>query len=154
MPVKETHPVNDKVALVRAYNDALLNNMGDLSALRAAIAPFLTDHTVCLEASSAPWGGTWVGVDGFMAMFSIGQEAMADRYTESPETLFEPEDDQYVVDGDIVMRRYVLAVPGSSTQPPITMPCIERYVVTGERIDEIEVFFFDTAALSTIGTAA
>lgn len=150
--------MNEKVALVRAYNQALSDNLTDLTALRAGLAPYLKEDTVCMEPASAPWGGTWVGLDGFMRMFTIGARVIADRFADGLPGPGQPEAfetaDEYVVEGDVVIRRWVLDVPATASQPAISLPCIERYVVTGDKIDKIEVFFFDAALLASLKAAA
>jgi hypothetical protein len=139
------------VSLVRAYNAALHGSMseGDPEGIRIAVEPFLTADAVCNETPALPWGGKWVGGQGFKGMFEAGLAAFGSlvEATGQAPTASDPADDEYMALGDVVIRRYGMVFPVSAGDEPLNMVCLERYTVTGGLIAEIDVFFFDVPAM-------
>jgi hypothetical protein len=131
------------VDVVRAYNEALFAGRANGASLDA-IDPFITEHTVCMESPSVPWGGTWVGPEGFARMFMESDEyARANGGRDYEVTDLEQD---YWADGPTVFHRIEISGRRPSGAD-VTATILELYRVDGETIASIEVFFFDPDTL-------
>jgi hypothetical protein len=131
--------------VVKSYNAGLGANMGDWDAMRAHLNKHLTSEAACVEAASLPWGGTWVGPDGWLEMFQKGTAA----FEASPLTLGGPGvEDSYTVEGSTVVRRNCMTVVEEATGTATDLLGVEIYEVGDEGIESCNVYFFDTALMA------
>jgi hypothetical protein len=152
-----TTDLNPHVATIQAYNAALYAAMGtgEIDQYGPLIAPYLTADSVCRETPALPWGGTWVGLEGYLGMFAKGMEVMASSAAAAaPETPVDttvegtdPVADEYLVLDDVVVRKYSLTLGANASHAALSMECLERYTMVGGLISEIDVFFFDVPAI-------
>ncbi len=136
----------DNVNIVKAYNDCLAKFMGQPEPLREGLREFLTDESTCVEAPSLPWGGTWVGPDGWLEMFQRGTAA----FEASPLSLGGPGvEDTYTVEGSTVVRRNCMTVVEEASGTSTDLLGVEIYEVGDGRIQSCNVYFFDTALMQS-----
>ena len=132
--------------VVKSYNAGLSVHMGDWEGMRAHLAAHLTDDATCVEAASLPWGGTWVGPDGYVEMFQLGTAA----FEKSPLSLGgSAMEDVYTVEGPTVVRRNCMTVVDDTTGEQTDLVGVEIYEVGPEKIESIHVYFFDTALMAS-----
>jgi hypothetical protein len=130
--------------VVKSYNAGLGTYMGDWDAMRAHLDGHLSPEAPCVEAPSLPWGGTWVGPDGWLEMFQRGTAA----FEASPLSLGGPGvEDSYTVEGSTVVRRNCMTVVEEATGTSTDLLGVEIYEVGGDLIESCNVYFFDTALM-------
>jgi hypothetical protein len=139
------HTTVSALDVVKSYNAGLGANMGDWDAMRAHLDKHLTSEAACVEATSLPWGGTWVGPDGWLEMFQKGTAA----FEASPLTLGGPGvEDTYTVEGSTVVRRNCMTVIEEATGTATDLLGVEIYEVGDDGIESCNVYFFDTALMA------
>jgi ketosteroid isomerase-like protein len=131
------------VDIVRAYNEALFAGRANGAALDA-IGDFLTEDTVCMESPTVPWGGTWVGPEGFAQMFSASDEFARSHGGRDYEV--SGLEQGYWSDGPTVFHRIEISGKRASGAE-VSATILELYRVDGDKIASVEVFFFDPATM-------
>lgn len=136
------------VAVVQAYNSALLAAMaaGSREAVIAAVGPYLHPDATCRESSGLPWGGLYHGGGtGIGDLFEAGSLALQAFHSNwgAPVQASALADDEYLSDGRVVTRRAWMTFPATVRHDALSVPLIDRYLITDGLITEIEVYFFD-----------
>jgi hypothetical protein len=113
----------------------------NLATLRDEMRAYISNETVLNEALSLPWGGTMVGYDGWVHLCqvcaSVGEKL-------SPHMKLS--DAHYTQRGNVIFRESTMTIASTNTgQKPFVMPIIEKYLIRNSRIQQIDVFFQDTA---------
>jgi hypothetical protein len=119
------------IDIVRNYNQALFGDLAN--GTTGSINEYLTEATTCVESPALPWGGTWVGPEGFAQMFATPGDGfeMAGGLEES-----------FWADGSTVFHRMSFDIAKKSGEKS-SVASLELYEVEDEKISSIEVFFFD-----------
>jgi hypothetical protein len=108
----------------------------NLATLREEMRAYITNETVLNEALSLPWGGTMVGYDGWVHLCqvcaSVGEKTFP---------YMKLSDAHYTQRGNVIFRESTMTI--ASTK--FVMPIIEKYLIKNSRIQQIDVFFQDTA---------
>jgi len=121
----------DQLARVEEVLDAFGN--GDLAAAATWLHPDIVVH----EASSLPYGGTHHGMEGFLGMLTT----LAESYT------VVVHDHQLCNFQDAVILHQDMTFTSKSTGRSVSLPGIEIWRFTEDRISDIDAYYQDTAAL-------
>ncbi|MFF3570113.1 MULTISPECIES: nuclear transport factor 2 family protein [Nocardia] len=127
-------PVMDKVEIVRRFTDGL--RVGDIGAC----LELLDDASVFSETPSLPFGGDYIGPQGFRRMLrAVSQDFSVEL--EPPE----------IADGDDCVA---VAVHGTFTSRATgrSMPvdAVDIYRLRGDKIIRVDVYYKDPHALSEL----
>jgi len=133
-----------EVKLVDDYNTWFLGGAyeGDVEKLEAGLPKYITNETVLHEVASLPWGGTLVGIPGWVELSQKTGPVFA-----KIGPLVEVSAPTYYQNGNVVIHEITLTIKGSPAAPePFVMGLIEKYTVEKGRITKIDEFYADTAS--------
>ena len=113
-----------------------------------ALREHLTQDAICVEADLIPWGGTWVGIEGFLGVFQALHEALEKAPGIDPDGT-RSEIGDLMGNDEKVFREFTLTIKGvDGIDYPI--PGAETYTIREGRISAIRVYFQDTAYLNKV----
>lgn len=119
--------------VVRSFQAAIAT--GDWDAASSTLHPDVVFH----EAPTLPFGGDHHGVDGY--------RALAEEFAALAEFSFSPEVRvTTTADGEVVVRG-AFTVTGRATGRTASTPFAEFYRFEGGRIVDVDVFYWDEAAV-------
>jgi hypothetical protein len=132
-----------QIKLVDDYGKWFASAFGDSKKPPDGISNYLTDTTVLHEALSLPWGGTYVGYAGWVALRDKGMASLGWTPDMSAP--------QYWQRDNVVLREVVLTIkptkPSNIAPESLNIDIIEKYTIENRRISRVEVFYDDTAIL-------
>jgi len=137
-------PMTPEVKLVDDYNTWFLGGAyeGDVEKLKAGLPKYITNQTVLHEVASLPWGGTLVGIPGWIELTQKSAPVFA-KIT----SLLEVSGPTYYQRSNVVIHEITLTIKGSPAAPePFTMGLMEKYTIEKGRIKQIDEFYADTAS--------
>jgi hypothetical protein len=137
-------PMTPEVKLVDDYNTWFLGggDEGDVKKLEAGLPKYITSKTVLHEVASLPWGGTMVGIPGWIVLTQKSSQLFA-----KIGPLLEVSAPSYYQRGNVVIHEVTITIKGSPAAPePFTMGLMEKYTIEKGRIKQIDEFFADTAS--------
>jgi len=121
--------------------ESVLNafNAGDLEAAFGHIHP----DFVLNEVAGLPYGGDWVGLEGF-------QKLLGAIFTP-----FEMGVDEYTVSdaGSCVMVKLLMTFTARSSGQAVKMPGVELYTIKDGKIAYLDVFYKDTKTIADLATS-
>ena len=124
----------DNVAVVRAFTDALRS--GDIRACAA----LLDDSNVFSEAASLPFGGDYVGAEGFRRMLgAVSRDFRVEL--DPPEIAGTGDWVAVVVRGTFTSR---------ATRRSMPVDCVDIYRVRDGKIVRVDVHYKEPAALAAL----
>lgn len=127
-------PGQDNVDIVRRFTDGLRS--GDIGVC----GTLLDDANVFSEAASLPFGGDYVGVDGFRQLLrSVGRDFLVDL--EPPEIAGIDDWVAVVVHGTFASRRTGRSMP---------VQCVDIYRLREGKIVRVDVHYKDPSALAEL----
>jgi ketosteroid isomerase-like protein len=128
--------VHDNIAVVRTFTDGLRS--GDIASCEA----LLDEANVFSEAPSLPFGGNYVGRDGFRAMLrDVGKTF---RVALDPPEIVEA--------GERVLVRVHGTFTSRATGRSLPVDCIDLYELRDGRIVRVDVFYKDSHAVTELCT--
>jgi uncharacterized protein len=135
--------VSEAVHIVRAVYAALCS--ADPATISSAAAEHFHDDIVVREAESLPWGGVYRGRDQVTTlMANIGDpQSPIDAAHLSVDQLIATADPTSGVDQVIAAVSFPWRGP---SQPSVSMRALEWFTVRGDKVVEIRVYLWDTAA--------
>ncbi|MET8219827.1 MULTISPECIES: nuclear transport factor 2 family protein [Streptomyces] len=125
----------DNVRIVAEFSDLYF-----FKGNKEAAFELLADNFVAVEAEGLPYGGDWHGADGFDRM--IGQ--ITDLFESTVNTFHV----KYRDAGDVVLADADLNMRNRRTGKVLPMRVIELWYVVDGKIEKVEVFYQDTAAVT------
>jgi hypothetical protein len=139
-----TKPMTPEVKLVDDYNTWFLGGgyQSDATKLQANLPKYITSETVLHEVVSLPWGGTMVGIPGWMVLIQKSNSVLL-----KINSLLDLSPATYYQRGNVVLHEFALSIKGSPAAPePFSMGIIEKYTIENGRIKQIDEFYADTAS--------
>jgi ketosteroid isomerase-like protein len=135
--------VTEAVHIVRAVYAALCS--ADPDTISSVAAEYFDDDIVVREAESLPWGGVYRGRHPVTAlMTNIGDpQSPIDAAHLSVDQLIATADPTSDVDQVIAAVSFPWRGP---SQPPVSMRALEWFTVRGNKVVEIQIYLWDTAA--------
>ncbi len=118
---------------VRQFQQAI--GQGDWDAAAQVLAPDVVFH----EAPTLPFGGDHHGVDGY--------RKLADTFAGLADFEFSPMMELLTTDQGVVVVRGAFTVTGKATGRSATTPFAEFYLVKDGLIADVDVFYWDEAAV-------
>ncbi|WP_340539313.1 nuclear transport factor 2 family protein [Nocardioides sp. GXZ039] len=137
--------IHNNIALIEQFSAAVSASPRDLEGARRLLHP----EFVIREAPSLPFGGDHFGLEGFLHVmesagalyeFVRGRENLAPTYLE--------------IDEQTVLMRVETQARLKATGKLFPMRVAEFFVFRDELLAEIDVFYWDTAAMSGHSTQA
>jgi hypothetical protein len=138
-------PVTPEIQLVDEYNAWFLGGAyaGDMEKLKAGLPRYITNETVLHEPVSLPWGGTFVGYDGWVRLCQI-----TDPIFEKLSSLLEFSAPRYYQHRGVVLNETTMTIKSTKVAAePFTMGIVEKYTIESDRIRQIDEYYADTASL-------
>ncbi len=120
-------------SVVQSFQEAI--GRGDWDQASSSLDRDVVFH----EAPSLPFGGDHHGVEGY--------KALAERFSELAEFEFSPEMNLMTTTDGVVIVRGEFSVTGRATGRTASTPFAEFYKLSGDRIVDVEVFYWDEAAV-------
>jgi hypothetical protein len=137
--------VTPEIELVDEYNTWFLGGAyaGDMEKLKAGLPKYITKETVLHEPVSLPWGGTFIGYEGWVRLCQI-----TDPIFEKLSSLLEFSAPRYYQHRNAVFNETTMSIKSTKIAPePFTMGIIEKYTIESDRIKQIDEYYADTASL-------
>jgi hypothetical protein len=137
--------VTAEIALIDQYNTWFLGGAyaGDMGKLKAGLPKYITNETVLHEPVSLPWGGTFIGYEGWVRLCQI-----TDPIFEKLSSLLEFSAPRYYQHRNVVFNETTMTIKSTKVAPePFTMGIVEKYTIESDRIKQIDEYYADTASL-------
>jgi ketosteroid isomerase-like protein len=119
--------------VVRTFQEAIGRGGWDDAA--ATLDPDVVFH----EAPTLPFGGDHRGVDGY--------RRLAEAFAELADFEFSPDLTVMTTTDGVVIVRGAFTVTGKATKRVATTPFAEFYTLRADRIVDVDVFYWDEAAI-------
>lgn len=139
---------DDALAVLRgmyAAEQEYLDAGGPGRASFAPLAPFFAPDVVLHQAEALPYGGAWHGHAGMEEFFLAMSSAWAS---------FEMLEQEFLPAGDVLAVRTQVRATARATGRQLEFPILQMVRVAGGRITEVWPFYWDTAAVADVCTAA
>jgi hypothetical protein len=144
-PQEKSKSRTPEIELVDEYNTWFLGGAyaGDMEKLKAGLPKYITNETVLHEPVSLPWGGTFIGFEGWVRLCQITDPIFAKL-----SSLLEFSAPHYYQHRSVVLNETTMTLKSTKLTPePFTMGIVEKYTIDNGRIKQIDEYYADTASL-------
>jgi hypothetical protein len=132
-----------EIELVENYNTWFMGALADPGQLRIGLPNFIASDATLYEPTSIPWGGTFIGVEGWIQMIEKSGESLGPVYSD-----LELSSAEYFQRDNVVLREFTLNIKPSQAMPErFSIAIIEKYTVAQNRIQRVDEYYSDTAGL-------
>ncbi len=131
----DTSTVDEVLSTIQQFMGAMVE--GDLDTARG----LLHEDFVCYEAGGLPYSGEYHGPDGFFGLTATIFGAM--ELTPGPDV-------QFLRSGDTIAVRFRLTFTSRASGEKVEMSFVEVYTVRDGLITELDVYYKDPSAVTSM----